>query len=325
MSIIIKNKDWTERIILSSLAAALIITSVSKNYLQGESTELINKNIPTIEIRYSNLVDKLDPKIIIEPIVEDPIEKTEFDIPKSLEKEIKNNVKILSESKKYYDTLGDTFSRITQYDDYIKEASREFGLPENLTIGVMANESQGWNRGISSKGAAGPMQLIKITGLSLDLIINDLVDERFSPKSIFKGAEYLKQRIDSYDGNTILGLIAYNYGPGKTNKLIKNHGKEWDGLKGHLPPETRSYVVRVLSRKKMLDDPGKYNIKISQMPLFSDQINNSKYHTVRKEDTLFSISRLYETSLDKIEYLNPMIRDFSNIVIGQNIRVPKKA
>ena len=46
-----------------------------------------------------------------------------------------------------------------------------------------------------------------------------------------------------------------------------------------------------------------------------------KYHTVKKSDTLSSISKSYKTTVTAIKKLNPGVKDPNTIKVGQKIRV----
>lgn len=102
--------------------------------------------------------------------------------------------------------------------------------------------------------AKGAMQLLSSTGK--ELWKNLYPGQEYQPfdlkKNLEAGATYLNQLLESYRGNTMLALAAYNFGPGNLGKAIQK-AKDMDGeitwaaLKKHLPEETQKYVDNILA------------------------------------------------------------------------------
>jgi soluble lytic murein transglycosylase-like protein len=125
-------------------------------------------------------------------------------------------------------------NRISQYDDVIMNASKEFGIDPKLNNAVIAAESAGKENAVSTAGAKGLMQIMDSTAGELG------IENVFNPsENIYGGAKYLKSMIDRF-GDTDLGLAAYNAGASNVDKY------------GGIPPfpETQSYVGKV---KKYLE------------------------------------------------------------------------
>lgn len=117
------------------------------------------------------------------------------------------------------------------YEAHIERAARDYRLSPGLIRSVIAVESSGDARAVSSKRAKGLMQLTDSTAEMLG------VRNVFDPKeNIRGGACYLRQLLDRFDGDLRVALAAYNAGPG----AVERHGG--------IPPfeETRAYVARVL-------------------------------------------------------------------------------
>lgn len=106
-----------------------------------------------------------------------------------------------------------------------KDAARRHGVPEDLFLRLVQQES-GWNsKALSHKGAYGLAQLMPATARALG------VDRKVPAENLDGGARYLKQQYQTF-GSWRLALAAYNAGP--------NAVKKYNGV----PPykETRNYV-----------------------------------------------------------------------------------
>jgi soluble lytic murein transglycosylase-like protein len=111
------------------------------------------------------------------------------------------------------------------YLDMARAAARKHGVPEELFLRLVQQES-GWKSdAVSHKGALGLAQLMPDTAKLLG------VDPSDPAQNLEGGARYLRQQYDTF-GNWRLALAAYNAGPGAV--------EEHDGV----PPyaETENYV-----------------------------------------------------------------------------------
>lgn len=137
--------------------------------------------------------------------------------------------------------MADRFSDATgiaQYDFYeeAREAARRNGVPEDLFLKLVKQES-GFNpAAVSPAGARGLTQLMPGTAEYLG------VTDPFDPiQNLDGGARYLREQLDTF-GDPTLALAAYNAGPTRVARC------------GCIPDitETRFYVLRVLSRFQLL-------------------------------------------------------------------------
>jgi len=121
----------------------------------------------------------------------------------------------------------------------VQEIAQREGLTPQLLRAVIEKESSYLPCAVSPAGAEGLMQLMPETASGLG------VGDPFDPRqNLDGGARYLKQMLDRYGGNLLLGLAAYNAGPGRAD----NAGAF------PLPAETTSYVSDIL-RKLGTDFP----------------------------------------------------------------------
>ncbi len=106
-----------------------------------------------------------------------------------------------------------------------KDAAKRHGVPVDLFLRLVQQES-GWNpKARSHKGAYGLAQLMPSTARGLG------VDRKDPHENLDGGARYLRQQYQTF-GSWRLALAAYNAGPG----AVKKHNG--------VPPyqETRNYV-----------------------------------------------------------------------------------
>lgn len=131
--------------------------------------------------------------------------------------------------------------KVGQYSDTIQEASSAYGLDPNLIKAVIATESAGNARALSSKNAKGLMQLIDSTASQMG--VSDVWDPQ---DNILGGSKYLKGLMDRFGGDVTLALASYNAGPEAVEK------------NGGVPPipETQKYINRVMNYLHIFQEQG---------------------------------------------------------------------
>jgi len=156
-------------------------------------------------------------------------------IDKKLSKQYSGSVKFTPKYKKGEETAeakGIPTYRGSYKGEYLevaKAAARKHGVPEDLFLRLVQQES-GWNPvAVSTKGATGLAQLMPDTAKHLGVDAND------AEENLDGGARYLRMMFDKF-GTWELALAAYNAGPGAV--------EEHDGI----PPyaETENYVKAIL-------------------------------------------------------------------------------
>ena len=115
-------------------------------------------------------------------------------------------------------------------EDLITQAAYEYGVDPQLVKAIAIAESDMNQDEISPVGAIGVMQLMPETAEGLG------VDPYDTGENIAGGTKYLKQMLDTFDGDVPLAVAAYNAGPGAVKRY------------GGIPPysETKNYVGRVM-------------------------------------------------------------------------------
>ena len=114
------------------------------------------------------------------------------------------------------------------YVEMARDAARRHGVPEELFLRLVQQESNWKPRAKAHKGAIGLAQLMPFTAKDLG------VDPHDPAQNLDGGARYLKEQYREFR-SWRLALAAYNAGP----EAVKRHGG--------VPPyrETRNYVKRI--------------------------------------------------------------------------------
>jgi soluble lytic murein transglycosylase-like protein len=119
---------------------------------------------------------------------------------------------------------------VPTYDHWIRAACRKYSLDPALVKAVIHAESQFDPRAVSPRGAKGLMQLDPITVRELG------IKDPFNPQhNIDGGVRYLKDLLDTFEGDPKLALAAYNAGP---TQVQRHNG---------VPPfkDTKKYIKQV--------------------------------------------------------------------------------
>jgi soluble lytic murein transglycosylase-like protein len=120
---------------------------------------------------------------------------------------------------------------VSTYDHWIKAACRKYSLDPALVKAVIHAESRFDPLAVSPRGAAGLMQLGPGTARELG------VKDPFNPKhNIDGGVQYLKDLLNTFNGDKKLALAAYNAGP---TQVYRHNG---------VPPfkDTKKYIKQVI-------------------------------------------------------------------------------
>jgi len=127
------------------------------------------------------------------------------------------------------------------YHQEVLLAAHATALEPALIHAVIAVESGHNPKARSPKGAVGLMQLMPATAQQFSISVVDAPS-----KNILAGAKYLRELLNTYDGNLPLALAAYNAGPNAVKKY-----------RGKIPPytETQRYVPKVLVHYQQFAKP----------------------------------------------------------------------
>lgn len=155
--------------------------------------------------------------------------------------------------------------RMSAYEALVDSALAAEGLPRSLRY-VPIIESGYIPSATSPVSAVGLWQFMAPVARSFGMHVSTLVDERRDPvKSTVAAARYLRS-LDERFGSWFLALAAYNSGPNRVDRLIREHAplaplgdSLYTVIFPHLPQETRDFVPKLIavgSVAERLDDWG---------------------------------------------------------------------
>lgn len=126
-----------------------------------------------------------------------------------------------------------TRDALTEYDPFITETALRYRIPPNLVRAVMHTESAFDPTAVSPVGASGLMQLMPKT--AQEMYVKDIFDVK---ENIEGGVRYLRVLANTFDGDMVKMVAAYNAGP----EAVRKYG-------GQVPPyaETQAYVKKVVA------------------------------------------------------------------------------
>ena len=141
-----------------------------------------------------------------------------------------------------------------RHDDIIRQQAAEKDLDPALIAAVIYAESRFRDEQQSHAGARGLMQVTPETARAIaeqsggtEFVVSDLDSAQIN---ISYGSYHLRDLLDTYDGNLVAALAAYNAGSGNV--------EDWGGAGLELEdirfPETRAYVEQVLAKREEYRD-----------------------------------------------------------------------
>ena len=179
-----------------------------------------------------------------------------------------------------------------QLEKTIAENSKNKMASPLLVRSLIKQESAFFPQAVSSSGAIGLMQLLPATAQEVATNLNDKKTK--VPEDVFKpdvnvrlGTTYIQQMLQKFDGHVPLALAAYNAGPTRLQKWMKNN-ERWKNLSQNqsskpedeiwfeeMPwTETRGYVKSILRNAMIYQLIDKGRVELAE-PLWKTLIEKS--------------------------------------------------
>ena len=218
--------------------------------------------------------------------------------------------------------------RMGRYEEFIAGELAARGLPPSLRF-LPVIEAAYNPTALSPVGAGGLWQFMPATARWLGLEVSPLVDQRFDPYAATPLAvEYLARLHKQFD-SWFLALAAYNSGPGRVERTIRDHGDErprddalfWR-IRSELPPETRNFVPKYLAAVRVGQDPDGFGLGgfVRDPPQTFDLV------TVDGAASLDVVAAAAGATEDTVRFLNPqLVRGLTPAGTSTEVRLPAGA
>jgi len=216
-----------------------------------------------LEEAYSHILTRTD--VQAPPPVDAPVVDLEaaVSIPIPEHRTITSALRLFSVDMK--DSIQTSLLRSAQFRPLIDKALDEHKLPRGLAY-LPVIESAYLPTLTSRAGAHGIWQFMPDTAREYGMRVDWWVDERADPeRSTRAAAAYLRDLHRMFD-DWSLALAAYNCGPGRVRRTLKEAGVTtfWELLDlGLLPKETRGYVPTFYATLLIATEPENYGFKLA--------------------------------------------------------------
>jgi membrane-bound lytic murein transglycosylase D len=151
------------------------------------------------------------------------------------------------------------------YLPYIVQEVLERAMPTEIAL-LPAVESGFDARAKSPSGAAGLWQFTGPTARHFGLYQGPWLDQRMNLETSTRAAlDYLEELNQSFDGDWLLALAAYNAGEGTIRKLMRDNrhrGMPTDFGRLRLAAETRRFVPKLIALRNIIAQPDRFGVML---------------------------------------------------------------
>jgi membrane-bound lytic murein transglycosylase D len=239
-----------------------------------------------------------------DPLHLNEIDPSEFDIPVVVNDSVIRWMEYFTGSGRAW--YGKWLARSGRYWPMMHEKLDDAGLPRDLVFLSMI-ESGYATHAYSSAAAVGLWQFMAATGKGYDLRIDWWVDERRDPELATDAAINYLTKLNKRYGHWYLAWAAYNAGPSRVSRGIRNHGtKDFWALskKGSFRAETDNYVPKLLAAAIIGKHPERYGFGdvTREDPMDHETI------TVSANVGIDVLAQCADVTIDEFRALNPQLR-----------------
>tara|TARA_B110000037_G_C17124862_1_gene507605 strand:- start:5833 stop:6789 length:957 start_codon:yes stop_codon:yes gene_type:complete len=191
-----------------------------------------------------------------------------------------------------------------KYFEIIDKILVEEGIP--LDFRYLAVAESGLRNVRSPAGACGMWQIMKATGKSYGLSVNDEIDERYHLEKATKVAcDYLNEANKKF-GSWALAAASYNMGmPSLQKRLNEQLVDNYYDL--YLNTETARYMYRILAYKIVFENTKKFGLNIEEQDLYEPL----EYENIDMGSTIEDLAQFaksHNTTYKMLKVANPWLR-----------------
>lgn len=263
--------------IFSSITLLLVIAAFSSGCARLTP---VHDTEPKKEIAENATAEEAAPAVEPEPAAETEVQAGICTPPPDLWHRIRKSFALTGEDHPQIATELKWFARHQGYLDRIAERAAPYlylvvdeieqrGMPTEIAL-LPIVESAFEPFAYSHGRAAGLWQFIPGTGRRFGLKQTWWYDGRRDvAQSTRAAADYLKYLNETFDGDWLLALAAYNSGEGTVQRAIRRNrrqGKPTDFWSLALPKETRGYVPKLLAISSLVKDPEAHGVSLPSIP-----------------------------------------------------------
>ncbi|WP_129142109.1 transglycosylase SLT domain-containing protein [Modicisalibacter coralii] len=148
------------------------------------------------------------------------------------------------------------------YRESFQRWAKQADVDPYLLMGIARRESAFNPQARSPVGARGLMQLMPATARHISQRHGfDAPDteQLYTPETNIKlGSQYIREMLDRYSGNRLAAVAAYNAGPGRVDRWLRDAPQAFDLFVESIPyHETRQYVQAVLAYRVIFESLAK--------------------------------------------------------------------
>ncbi len=219
-----KRRMWAAATVLGVGSVALLLGGAIG---QSEATTKENLKINGEKIDRESLEHEIEGENQVVP-VKTPFNEVFPDLFGQERGDIRNIIdemkyEVIAKNSSYPDMVWVTGKN----EPKIKEAAREFNIPEEIALGIVLIENGGGDDLTSSVGARGPAQLLENTARRFGLTVDSEVDERVDPNKCFKAmSQYLSTMREEFGGNLGIAVWGYHAGEGNVYSALREYFKD---------------------------------------------------------------------------------------------------
>lgn len=196
--------------------------------------------------------------------------------------------------------------RLGRYEQLIESELNKSVLPKDLKY-LSIHESALLPTIRSRSRAVGLWQFMSSTAQLYGLKVNKYFDERRDPqKATIAALRYLKDLRKQF-GSWPLALAAYNGGPNRVKRSIKNQNTK-DFFALSLPEETERYYFKIIATKIILSQREKFGFKMTKNDYYEPHPVQKVQFTIHENRKyLDEIADICNINLATFKALNPSI------------------